>query len=71
MYKFDNELLKTLLKDNKLSIYKFSKKIDLHNHTVFYIVNGKTINPTISVANKIAKYFNLKVDDFIIENEDN
>jgi len=49
----------------QLSIRDFAEKVGLNHSDVFRLENGTTRNPSVFTINKIAKAFNLTVDELM------
>lgn len=63
-----NKIRELILKNN-INISLLSEKTGIGRTTLYQIKNEKSI-PNIEYALKLAKYFNVKVDElFILENE--
>ena len=54
-----------LFKEQDVSIYKLQKDLNLSHTTLYNYVNGKRKvgSMEVTMANKIAKYFGMKLDD--------
>lgn len=63
MYFKDN--LKYLRGKENISLRKLAEKTGVNNVTLFQIESGERRNPTINNISKIAKYFEISIDDFV------
>ena len=57
--------LKKLREAKKLSQEKLARLADVANNTIVKIEAGKNKNPTLETLTRIAKVFNVGVDDLI------
>ena len=57
-------ILKKIMQNKNISIYKLSKLADLDDGMLNRIINGKTKNPRIDTLIKIAKALDLNEHEF-------
>ena len=57
-------ILKTLMEEENISMYRLSKLSGIENKSIWNIVNNKRKDPQISTVVKIAKALDLTNDEF-------
>ncbi|WP_339194688.1 helix-turn-helix transcriptional regulator [Paenibacillus sp. FSL P4-0176] len=65
-----SEKIEAVMKERGISRYKLSKDTGIPYTTVTQILNGRTKNPQIAALQKIADYFDVKLDQITKESED-
>lgn len=65
----NTNLIKKLLKEKNMTIYRLAKITSIDETGLRNIINGKRKDPHISTIAKIAKSLDVKVDDLLLEKE--
>lgn len=60
--------LKELLFNRNISVEKLSMDLQIGTTTLYQIANAKS-TPSVKYALKIAKYFNMSVEEFFLSSE--
>ena len=63
----NTNLIKKLLKEKNMTIYRLAKITSIDETGLRNIINGKIKDPHISTITKIAKALNVKVDDLLLD----
>ena len=61
--------LEKIRKENKISQEELAKALEVSRQTIGSLENGR-YNPSIILAFKIAKYFNMSIEDIFIYEEE-
>lgn len=63
----NTNLIKKLLKEKNMTIYRLAKITSFDETGLRNIINGKRKDPHISTILRIAKALNVKVDDLLLD----
>jgi len=55
-------ILKERLEEKNMSVYKLSKETGIFQQTLYALINGKTLNPRLDHAVKIAKVLDIDLN---------
>ena len=55
-------ILKERLEEKNMSVYKLSKETGIFHQTLYALINGKTLNPRLDHAVKIAKVLDIDLN---------
>ena len=65
-----NNKIRDFRKENKVTQDELARKVDVTRQTIISLENGK-YNPSIFLAYKISKYFNLSIEEVFLFEENN
>lgn len=61
-----NKLIQ-LSEERKVSRYRISKETGISETYINNIFNGEQVNPSVSIAYKLAKYFEVSIEELLTE----